>query len=97
VALFSNWRRSEPDDEFRLDLLHDAFEAESGQMVALVGNHVSVLGDTVLHFTCHFAWASIEVEERSDYRSLPWAKYPGLGRSGRTSLVPDRDACPWFA
>ena len=51
MAIFSSRRRGQANDELRFDLPHDLFEAECSQMVALVGNHVPVLGNTVLHFT----------------------------------------------
>ena len=36
---------------FALTCPHDLFETEGGQVVALVGNHLPVLGNAVLHFT----------------------------------------------
>ena len=43
-------RSGQVDDELRFDLPHDLFKAEGCQVVALVGNHVTVLSEAVLHF-----------------------------------------------
>ena len=51
MTVLSTRGRGQANDELRFDLPHDLLEAEGGQMVALVRDHVSILGDTVLHFT----------------------------------------------
>ena len=51
MAVLSSRRRGQANDELRFDLPHDLFEAEGGQVMALVGDYLPVLGNTVLHFT----------------------------------------------
>jgi len=51
MAVLASRRRSQTDDELRFDLPHDLFETEGGQVVTLIGNHVPILGNAVLHVT----------------------------------------------
>src|SRR5487761_2537504 len=50
MAVLSHRRRGETDDELRFNLSHDPLEAEGGQVVTLIHDHMSILGDVVLHF-----------------------------------------------
>ena len=50
VAVLAGNRRRQSDDESRLGLAHDLFEALGGQMVTLVHDHVSVVGDAIVHY-----------------------------------------------
>lgn len=50
VAVFSGWRRREPDNVPGLDLLHDLFESECRDVMALVHDNLAVLGDEILDF-----------------------------------------------
>jgi hypothetical protein len=51
MAVLSSRRRSQANNELRFDLLHYLLEAEGSKMVALVGNHMPVLSNTVLNLT----------------------------------------------
>jgi hypothetical protein len=51
MAVLASRRRGQANDKLRLDLPHHLFETEGGQVMALVGNHLPVLGNTVLYFT----------------------------------------------
>src|ERR1035438_6998215 len=43
-------RRSETNNVLSLHLLHNSFESERRDVVALVDDHLAILGDKVLHF-----------------------------------------------
>ena len=50
VTVFSRRRRSKTNDILSLHLLHNLLESERRDMVALVDDHMAILGDKVLHF-----------------------------------------------
>ena len=50
VSVLSARRRGQTDNELRFDLPHDLLETEGGQVVTLIHDDVSILGNTVPHF-----------------------------------------------
>jgi len=57
VAIFSGWRRREPDDVPGLDLPHDLFKGKRRDVMALVYDDLALLGDEILDFALPFVSA----------------------------------------
>ncbi len=51
MAVLSSWSRRQPNDVPGLNLAYDLFKADCGKMVALVHDHMPVLGNEILHFS----------------------------------------------
>ena len=51
VTIFAEWRRGQADDILGLHLFQDLLEGESGQMVALVDDHLAVFHDKIPDLT----------------------------------------------
>ncbi len=48
MTVLPGWRRRETDDVECLDLAHHLLECDSRKVMALVDNHVAVIGDEIL-------------------------------------------------
>src|SRR5258708_21113319 len=89
MAVFSNWRGRQSYYKPCFDLPHDLLEAECGHMVALVDNHVTVLGHEVLYLT--FAVKALQQSHVDDSRAsqFPAGDLP-IDFSGRSRNTASR-------